>query len=66
MTGCSLCKHYRRTQLGPTFWEIDCASSQVSFPHSLDCAFFKPPTLAESGSETGLGYIWDNEYEGPA
>lgn len=28
--------------------------------------FAQPPPLPESGRETGLGYIWDSEHEGPA
>ncbi len=64
MTHCSLCRHYRRTRIGPHFqdadtvlWEARCALSQSYFPHALDCAFY---------AETGLGYAWDSEYEGPA
>jgi len=64
MTHCSFCRHYRRVQKGPNFWEADCALSQTAFPHSLDCAFYQPPPLAESGRKTGLGYVWDNEFEG--
>jgi hypothetical protein len=66
MTGCFLCRHYRRAQKGPYFWEVDCDNAQSCFPHALDCAFYQPPPLPEFGRETGLGYVWDGEYEGPA
>ena len=66
MTHCTFCRHYRRTQIGPHFWEVDCALSQIVFPHAIDCAFYQPPPLPESGAETGLGYVWDGEGEGPA
>lgn len=64
MNDCLLCQHYRRAQRGPHFWDVDCALSQADFPHALDCAFYQPPPLPESGRETGLGYVWDREYEG--
>lgn len=64
MTDCLLCQHYRRAQRGPHFWEVDCALSQSVFPHAKDCAFYQPPPLPEHGRETGLGYVWDREYEG--
>ena len=66
MTDCALCRHYRRAQRGPHFWEVDCGLSQAVFPHAMDCAFYQPPPLPESGRETGLGYVWDGEFEGPA
>lgn len=66
MTHCFLCGHYRRTQKGPHFWEVDCALSQSVFPHALDCAMYQPPPLPETNAETGLGYVWDGEFEGPA
>ena len=65
MTDCSLCRHYRRAQLGPHFWSVDCALSQAVFPSSWDCAFYQPPPLPEVRRE-GLGYVWDGEFEGPA
>lgn len=46
---------------GPNFWEVDCALSQSTFPHALDCAFYQPPPPPETNAETGLGYIWDCE-----
>ena len=66
MTHCSFCCHYRRAQKGPSFWEVDCALSQATFPHAMDCAFYQPPPLPETGAERGLGYVWDGEFEGPA
>ena len=66
MTDCLLCQHYRRTQRGPHAWNCDCALSQAAFPHAMDCAFYQPPPLPETGAERGLGYVWDGEFDGPA
>ena len=63
---CGTCQHFRRTQRGPILWNVDCALAQSAFPVAEDCAFYQPPPLPESGRETGLGYVWDSEYEGPA
>ena len=53
MTHCSFCCHYRRAQKGPNFWEADCALSQSTFPHALDCAMYQPPPLPEVGRIVG-------------
>ena len=63
MTDCFLCQHYRRVQRGPHLWDVDCGLAQAVFPHAMDCAFYQPPPLPESGFETGLGYVWDNEHQ---
>lgn len=63
---CSLCRHFRRAQRGPHLWDVHCTLAQLAFPTAEDCAFYQPPPLPESGRETGLGYVWDGEFEGPA
>lgn len=63
---CGFCRHYRRYQRGPHLWDVDCTLGQATFPNARDCAFYDPPPRQESGRETGLGYVWDCEFEGPA
>lgn len=66
MTHCALCSHYRRAQRGPHLWDVDCTLRQAVFPVAEQCAFYQPPPLPEVGAESGLGYVWDGEFEGPA
>lgn len=66
MRDCYQCRHYRRSQRGPNYWTVDCALAQADFLEAEYCGFYAPPQRPESGRETGLGYVWDNEFEGPA
>lgn len=67
MTTCSLCRHYRRAQQGPHLWDVDCTLMQTAFPIAADCGLYEPPPLpTPSREDSGLGYVWDGEYEGPA
>ncbi len=62
---CSDCRHSRRQQTGPHSWRLDCSLRQLAFPDAKDCAFYQPPGYPDFGRESsGLGYIWDGEYEG--
>lgn len=62
---CRHCRHYRRIQRGPQLWDVDCYLKQVEFPVADYCGRYEPPPLPESGWETGLGTVWDGEFEGP-
>lgn len=59
---CDLCRHHRRVQLGPNFWQHDCALKQAEYPRAAECGQYAPPAFSMSGREcSGLGYVWDAE-----
>ena len=60
---CPDCQHHVRTQEGPHAWNHACRLQQAVFPNAWECAFFQPPALAELPAP-GMGYVWDNEFEG--
>lgn len=62
---CTDCRHSRRQQTGPHSWDLDCSLRQITFPDAVECVFYQPPSSPDFGRESsGLGYIWDSEYEG--
>lgn len=66
MKDCSVCRHSRREQTGPHAWRHDCALGQVDFPRAEWCAAYEPGADSRYLPESsGLGYVWDGEYEGP-
>ena len=65
LKSCSLCRHSRRRQTGPNAWAAHCDLQQVAFPDAHDCIFYQPPAMPDLGRESsGMGYVWDDEYEG--
>ena len=65
MNACSLCRHYRRKQTGPHLWDSRCDIQQAAFPDAQDCIFYQPPAQPDMGRESsGMGYVWDSEFEG--
>lgn len=60
---CDFCQHHIRIQTGPHAWTHDCRLKQSVFPNAELCSAYQPPPMAEDAS-TGLGYVWDGEYEG--
>lgn len=59
---CAFCREYCRTQTGPHAWTHDCRLKQSDFPNADLCAAYQPPPTPQY--DRGLGYIWDQEYEG--
>lgn len=67
MKECTFCRHSRREQIGPHAWNHKCALQQVDFPHAEWCDAYEPSADSRFLTEaSGLGYVWDGEYEGPA
>ena len=65
MNDCALCQHYRRVQAGPHYWELECAVRSRDFPVADQCASYAPPPLPGVAREaSGLGSVWDGEWEG--
>ena len=60
---CDFCQHHTRIQTGPHAWVHDCSLRQSDFPDADSCGAYQPPPLPEYASR-GLGYVWDNEFEG--
>ena len=64
MKACFLCRHYRRKQSGPNAWDVNCGLRQAEMD-AEHCAFYEPPAQPDFGREaSGLGYVWDSEFEG--
>lgn len=60
---CDDCQHSYRTQEGPHAWRHDCRLKQSAFPDAAYCDSYQPaPRQPERNS--GMGYVWDYEYEG--
>lgn len=60
---CDFCQHHVRTQFGPHLWSHDCRLKQIEFPDAEACGAYQPPPLPEFAN-SGLGFVWDGEYEG--
>lgn len=64
---CALCQHYRRVPSQPGFWNLECTVRSRDFPSAEDCASYTPPPMPGVAREaSGLGYVWDGEWEGAA
>ena len=62
---CVVCRHYRRTQIGPHYWEVECFARSADFDDADQCASYEPPRSPGVCRESsGLGYVWDDEWEG--
>ena len=62
---CDLCRHNARTQTGPHAWRHDCGLRQRDYPDASQCGAYEPPPFPiQTRESSGLGPVWDGEWDG--